>query len=127
MAERHIRLTSATLALLDALVAATERNEPVWGFKICEQTGLGPGTVYPILDRLEKARWVSGLWETGQPADRPRRRLYEMTATGRAELAAGLAARPRVGLAWRRLAQPGSPAWGHRCAVLAGGELPTSR
>lgn len=110
MAERRIRLTSATLALLDALVAAAECGEPVWGFKICEQTGLGPGTVYPILDRLERARWVSGFWETDPPADRPRRRLYEMTVIGRAELAAGLAARPRVRVAWKRLAEPGSPA-----------------
>jgi DNA-binding MarR family transcriptional regulator len=108
MAERRIRLTSATLALLDALITAAERGEPVWGFKICEQTGLGPGTVYPILDRLEAARWISGLWEADQPADRPRRRLYEMTAVGRAELATGLAARPRVRVVWRRLAQPGS-------------------
>jgi hypothetical protein len=56
------------------------------------------------------ARWVSGTWEADQPADRPRRRLYEMTALGRAELAAGLAARPRVRVMWGRLAQRGSTA-----------------
>jgi PadR family transcriptional regulator, regulatory protein PadR len=110
MAVRRIRLTSATLAVLDALFTGTEAGDPVWGFKICEQTGLGPGTVYPILDRLESGSWISGAWETGQPADRPRRRLYEMTSTGRAELAAALAAKRRVPTAWGRLAQPGSPA-----------------
>jgi PadR family transcriptional regulator, regulatory protein PadR len=110
MAARHIRLTTATLAVLDALFAAARSGEPVWGFKICEQAGLGPGTVYPILDRLQTARWISGYWEADQPAGRPRRRLYEMTAAGRAEVAAAVAAKPRVRVAWGRLAQPGRPA-----------------
>jgi len=109
MSEQRIRLTSATLAVLHALVVAAQCGECVWGFRICEQAALGPGTVYPILDRLETARWISGFWETGQPATRPRRRLYEMTALGRAELAAAVAARPRVRIGWgTRLAQPGS-------------------
>jgi len=110
MAARPVRLTTATLAVLDVLLACARCDEPVWGFKICERAGLGPGTVYPVLDRLEAARWVSGTWEADQPTDRPRRRLYEMTALGRAELAAGLAARPRVRVAWGRLAQRGSTA-----------------
>lgn len=107
MAARHIRLTSTTLGVLDALFTSAAHGESMWGFKICELTGFGPGTVYPILDRLESAGWVNGLWETGQPSDRPRRRLYEMTAAGRAELAAALAARPRARFAWGRLAQAG--------------------
>jgi PadR family transcriptional regulator PadR len=110
MAARHLRLTTATLAVLDALISAARSGDPVWGFRICEQTGLGPGTVYPILDRLEKATWVSGHWEADQPAGRPRRRLYEMTAAGRAELAAAVAAKPRIRVALARLAQPGRPA-----------------
>ena len=107
---RNIRLTTATLAVLDVLFACARSGESVWGFKICDHAGLGPGTVYPILDRLETARWISGYWEAGQPTDRPRRRLYEMTAHGRAELAAGLATRPPARVTWRRLAQRGSTA-----------------
>jgi PadR family transcriptional regulator PadR len=110
MAARPIRLTTATLAVLNFLMACAGCDESVWGFKICEQAGLGPGTVYPILDRLEAARWISGFWEADPPSDRPRRRLYEMTALGRMELAAGLARRPRAGVAWGRLARPGSSA-----------------
>jgi DNA-binding PadR family transcriptional regulator len=110
MSVRPIRLTTATLAVLDVLVKTAASSESAWGFKICERAGLGPGTVYPILDRLEAATWISGFWETDAPADRPRRRLYEMTVHGRIELAAGLAARPRAGVAWGRLARQGSSA-----------------
>lgn len=108
MAARRIRLTIATLAVLDVLMTCTGSDESVWGFKICEHAGLGPGTVYPILDRLESAGWISGFWEFDPPADRPRRRLYEITGLGRSELAAAIAARPRTGVAWARLARPGS-------------------
>jgi PadR family transcriptional regulator PadR len=107
MAARRIRLTITTLAVLDVLMTCAGSDESVWGFKICEQAGLGPGTVYPILDRLESAGWISGFWESAPPADRPRRRLYEMTALGRSEFAAAIATRPRAGIAWARLARPG--------------------
>ena len=110
MAARRIRLTTATLAVLNVLMTCAGCDESVWGFKICDQAGLGPGTVYPILDRLETAGWISGFWEADPPPGRPRRRLYEMTALGRAELAASFAARPRVHVAWRGLAQRGSTA-----------------
>jgi DNA-binding MarR family transcriptional regulator len=108
--QQRIRLTTTTLAVLNVLMAATTSGEPAWGFRICEQAGLGPGTVYPILDRLERNGWLSGSWEADQPAGRPRRRFYEMTAIGRAEFAAAAAARPHAGKAFRHLAWPGSPA-----------------
>src|SRR6266480_2073047 len=92
----RIRLTTATLAVLNVITAGSAAEEPVWGFRICEVAGLGPGTVYPILDRLEQANWVSAYWEANRPADRPRRRFYEMTAVGRIELAVAIAARPRI-------------------------------
>jgi DNA-binding MarR family transcriptional regulator len=107
---QRIRLTTATLAVLNVIMAGLAAEEPVWGFKICDLAALGPGTVYPILDRLEQAEWISGCWETPQPADRPRRRFYEMTAVGRLELAGAIAARPRIGKAWRQLGWSGSVA-----------------
>ena len=107
---QRIRLTTATLAVLNVIMAGSAVEEPVWGFKICDLAGLGPGTVYPILDRLEQAKWISGCWEAPQPADRPKRRFYEMTAAGRLELAEAIAARPRIGKVWRQLAWSGSVA-----------------
>jgi PadR family transcriptional regulator PadR len=88
----RLRLTTSTRLVLDVLMAA-DLDDPPWGYRICEQAGLGSGTVYPILERLEQAGWVAGRWETGQPADRPRRRFYTVTGTGRQEYPAALAAR----------------------------------
>jgi DNA-binding PadR family transcriptional regulator len=107
MATARLRLTKPTLAVLDVLLAA-QPGEDVWGLRICERADLGSGTVYPILDRLERAGWVVGAWEVGRPAGRPRRRLYRMTGEGRAELAAGLAARTARTASRLRLA--GQPA-----------------
>ncbi len=76
--------------VLDAL-AHTGQDELMWGYRLCEETGLGSGTVYPILERLEAAGHVSARKETPPPADRPPRRFYELTGTGR-QLAAS--ARP---------------------------------
>jgi DNA-binding PadR family transcriptional regulator len=103
----RIRLTTTTLAVLNVIMAGSAAEERVWGFRICELAGLGPGTVYPILDRLAQANWVSACWEATQPADRPRRRFYEMTAVGRIELADAIAARPRIGKVWGQLAWTG--------------------
>jgi PadR family transcriptional regulator PadR len=69
---------------MDALCAA-DPDEPPWGYRICEVTGLGSGTVYPILERLEEAGWILGNWEPEQPEARPRRRFYSVTNTGRSE------------------------------------------
>jgi PadR family transcriptional regulator len=68
---------------------------------LSEVTGLGSGTVYPILERLEKAGHVSAWKESPPPADRPPRRFYELTGAGR-QLAAS--ARPAKKLAAREAA-----------------------
>lgn len=43
------------------------------------------GTVYPLLNRLSDANLVTSYWETSE-TERPRR-YYQITDTGRAELA----------------------------------------
>jgi len=90
-------MTVPTRLVLESLMRAPD--EPVWGYRICELTGLGSGTVYPILDRLERAGWISGDWEVGQPEGRPRRRCYAVTGAGRAGYGNARAVR-------------GTPAWG---------------
>jgi PadR family transcriptional regulator, regulatory protein PadR len=76
-------MTTATLKVLDVLAAAGPQDPP-FGLLICDLAGLGSGTVYPILDRLERAGWVIGEWEAEQPAGRPRRRSYRLTGAGQA-------------------------------------------
>ncbi|MFJ4568979.1 PadR family transcriptional regulator [Streptomyces caelestis] len=78
----NIRLTKPTIAVLETLLSATH-DDPAWGLSICRDADLGPGTVYPILDRLAERGWVTSYDETGPHPGRPARRFYELTGTGR--------------------------------------------
>ena len=69
-----------TLAVLDALLAAGE--EWSHGYDLARRTGLKSGTLYPILVRLADRDIVAARWEENQPAGRPRRHLYRLTAAG---------------------------------------------
>jgi len=63
-----------------------------------EVTGLPSGTVYPALRRLERDELVESKWEPEEEASakqRPARRYYEVTRTGKA---AALAATTRYPL-----------------------------
>ncbi|MGC4983946.1 PadR family transcriptional regulator [Streptomyces sp. DT193] len=88
----NIRLTKPTIAVLEALLSATD-DAPAWGLSICRDADLGPGTVYPILDRLAERGWVTSHEETGPHPGRPARRFYELTGTGRAQARSALDAR----------------------------------
>lgn len=98
MASFPIRLTTTTRKVLDLFMEASAAGgaaERLWGYRICEDTGLGSGTVYPILERLLEADLVAATWEEPKPTDRPPRRFYSLTDSGAAAYAAALAARPR--------------------------------
>lgn len=84
------RLTPATLDVLDALLDAPD---PVWGLRIVKRTGRPAGSVYPILERLERAGWVESEWEDDPDRSGPRRRLYRLGADGTEAARAALAAR----------------------------------
>jgi DNA-binding PadR family transcriptional regulator len=56
------------------------------------------GTLYRALERMEKAGFLRSRWEDPSLAaseERPRRRLYEITAEGEAALAAALQQTPQ--------------------------------
>ncbi|MER5927876.1 PadR family transcriptional regulator [Streptomyces mirabilis] len=76
-----IRLTRPTLEVVKVLLTSTA-DDPAWGLKICEEADLGSGTVYPILERLVAAGWVTRYEETGEHPGRPKRYYYELTAVG---------------------------------------------
>lgn len=78
-----MRFTTTTRLVLDVLMNAPD-DDPPWGYRICDEAGLGSSTVYPILERLEDDGLVEAYWEEGDPADRPRRRFYVVTGAGRA-------------------------------------------
>lgn len=106
-----LRLTMPTVAVLDTLLEAAVSGTALWGLRICEETALGSGTVYPILDRLVQIGWIESSWEDEQPSGRPRRRYYRITDAGQQEYAAALADRDAR---WRRQ-------WSARRPSAAGG------
>ncbi|MFC0601117.1 PadR family transcriptional regulator [Streptomyces palmae] len=61
---------------------ASTPDDRAWGLKICEETELGSGTVYPILERMLDAGWITRTEETGEHPGRPKRYYYELTAAG---------------------------------------------
>lgn len=73
------RVTPATALVLEALLSA----ERVWGLQIVKDAGKKPGTIYPILDRLETAGWVAGEWDTDEARKGPRRRYYRLVPDAR--------------------------------------------
>jgi PadR family transcriptional regulator, regulatory protein PadR len=71
-----------TLRVLEAFLEDPTRE--LSGADIQKRSALASGTLYPILLRLESARWFVSRWEAVDPvrAGRPRRRLYRMTPGG---------------------------------------------
>ncbi|PZE66453.1 PadR family transcriptional regulator [Curtobacterium sp. MCBD17_021] len=78
--EPLLRVTAPTLDVVAALLAA---EGPAWGLQLIKVIGRPSGTVYPILERLERQGWIDSSWDDDAERSGPRRRLYEFTADGR--------------------------------------------
>lgn len=70
------------LAILAHLLNRPEERQ--YGLAIAAATGLGNGSMYPALDRLEDAGHVKATWETHDEKEFGRRRrcYYELTPSG---------------------------------------------
>jgi len=81
------------------------------GFDIIDASGLGSGTVYPALRRLEEAGLLRSKWESvrsARDAQRPPRRNYQITGVGAEVLREALARYPGLaGALARSGAEPG--------------------
>ena len=108
---RRTAISTQTLAVLAALAA----NPSDWrhGYDLARETGLKSGTLYPILVRLADREIVEACWEDGEPAGRPRRHLYRLTAGG---LAAAMAALTEAPAPAARTVPAGRTAPGRRAA-----------
>ena len=95
----------ATASVLDAI-----RRGRRYGLDIIDETGLGGGSVYKLLHRLEERGMIRGSWEDAEVAERerrPRRRYYRPTPDGERALADALR---RYGALAARAAAPGGRA-----------------
>jgi len=99
------------LVLIEML---SEPAEQRYGLDLCEATGLPSGTIYPILARLERIKWVESDWEDPDAhiaQGRPRRRYYRLTREGAEAAAEALQnirrSRKNAARAWR-IAAPGA-------------------
>lgn len=68
--------TRATVSLL------SEHEDGLHGYDITRQAGVRPGTLYPMLARLEAQGLVTAEWRPSVEAGRPPRHVYRLTATG---------------------------------------------
>lgn len=103
-----LRMTTPRVLVLQALLEDDRRER--YGLDLAHQAGLEPGTIYPILIAFETVGWLSSRDEDidVHAEGRPRRRYYQLTATGVTAAREALtratqrrAARPAPGkLAW---------------------------
>jgi PadR family transcriptional regulator, regulatory protein PadR len=100
--EENVRLSERGLRVLRFLIEQPSARRS--GTEIAKATSVGSGTLYPLLRRLETARWVISEWENVEPSEvgRPRRRLYKLTGLGQRRVREALS-----GLQLRR----GAVAW----------------
>lgn len=84
MAIRRKRKRShQTQLILDTLLEAPD--DEVYGLQVVRASGVGVGSAYTILRRLEDEGLLEGRWEQIDPAHegRPPRRYYRLNADGR--------------------------------------------
>jgi DNA-binding PadR family transcriptional regulator len=98
-----MELSKSSAKVLRAFVDAP--HEEQYGFGLMRPTGVKSGSLYPILERFERLRWIEGRHEVidERTEGRPRRRLYRLTALGERE------ARNAVAAFYRDVGRP--PVW----------------
>ena len=107
------RITDATVDVLRALLDAPG---PIWGLALVTASGRPAGSVYPILERLERAGWIESEWEQDASRPGPRRRYYTMSEDGAAAARQAIAVRSA-----RRATRPAASSSTATVPVVAGG------
>ena len=107
------RITDATVDVLRAMLDAPG---PIWGLALVTASGRPAGSVYPILERLERAGWIESEWEQDASRPGPRRRYYTMSERGAAAARQAIAVRSA-----RRSTRPAAASATATAPVGAGG------
>jgi len=69
-----------------ALLAALLAQPSAWrhGYDLTKQTGVGAGTLYPLLDRWAAQGLLESEWQAAEGPGRPQRHAYRLTSDGAA-------------------------------------------
>ena len=76
------RPSPQAIRLLAALVAKAQAWR--YGYDLSKETGLTPGTLYPLLARLEAQGLLESEWREPELDGRPPRHAYRLTRAGAA-------------------------------------------
>ncbi len=76
------RPSPQAIRLLTALLAETRSWR--YGYDLSKETGLTPGTLYPLLERFEKHGLLESEWRSSELEGRPPRHAYRLTRAGAA-------------------------------------------
>lgn len=95
---RPRRPSAQTVAVVSAL--AVSPAEWRYGYELCQELGIKPGSLYPILIRLADRGLLETSWETDGPTGRPPRHLYRLTGAGRAWVASLARPLPSAEVRW---------------------------
>jgi PadR family transcriptional regulator PadR len=76
------RVQIPTLLVIDALLG---QDTEVHGWAVVKAVRLSPGTVYPILQRLEARGWVTSRWDDTHAGRSGPRRYYQFVDAYRVE------------------------------------------
>lgn len=98
-----MRLTTTTRLVLEVLMANASNEQ--YGLEIGQKAQLAPGTVHPILAKLEREGWLTSKREDADPhvIGRRPRRYYRLTADGVVAAERALQATPTPASLLRRL------------------------
>jgi DNA-binding PadR family transcriptional regulator len=77
-----MKLSVAKAKVLQAFLEEPSREQ--YGFGLMRSTGVKSGSLYPILESLERSGWIRGREEAIDPSGegRPRRQMYRLTDLG---------------------------------------------
>ncbi len=101
-----MRVTYSLVAVGSALMA--DQWAQHWAYDLSLRSGVRPGTLYPMVNRMIDEGWLQAGWENGtaESLGRPPRRWLTLTDRGRSELGAVLSAARRS----KRFGRP-RPGW----------------
>ncbi len=66
-----------------ALISLLDAPQGMYGYEIMQSAGIKPGTLYPMLARLEDQNILVSHWQEASVAGRPPRHIYKLSETGR--------------------------------------------